>query len=300
MTDQDVNTSAGQREKADAGSPGGQRASYVGAHHVGDEAICLDGVSFRYPEGVLALEDINLHVVAGATLAVVGPNGAGKTTLLKIILGLLEGYSGRVRVVGMTPAEARHHGNVIGWVPQHHRLDWTFPVTVRQAVRMGLVGKTGPFRRHGRDDLDYVEHVMGVLRIDAIAGRPVGELSGGQQQRAIIARALAPRPSILILDEPTVGVDQPGQAIFRTLLDDIKREFDLTPVIVSHDLRTVLSSCQRIACLNRRLHFHDAPQNLSQELLSRVFQCTIEGLFSATGQAPPPEITHNGRRPIGA
>jgi len=262
-------------------------AQYVGLEHVGGEAICLDGVSYRYPDGPVALEDINLHVSTGSTLAVVGPNGAGKTTLLKIILGQLDGYTGRVRVMGMTPAQARRQGTVIGWVPQRPEVDWSFPATTRQVVRMGLVGKTGMLRRHARDDLDYVEHVLGVLKIASLADRTIGTLSGGQQQRAIVARALAPRPSILILDEPTVGVDEPGQMIFRELLDDIRRAFNVTPVIVSHDLRTALASCQRIACLNRRLHFHDAPENLDDAMLARVFHCTVDGLFSALGQTPP-------------
>ncbi len=266
--------------------PSRQPEPYVGLDHVGDEAICVDGVSYRYPRGPLALEDIHLHVRRGSTLAVVGPNGAGKTTLLKIILGLIDGYTGSVRVLGLTPDEARRRG-IIGWVPQHMDLDWSFPVSVRQVVRMGLVGKTGLFRRPDRDDLDYVRHVMTVLKIGELADRPVGDLSGGQQQRAVIARALAAKPAILILDEPTVGVDEPGQAIFRSLLDDIRGEFDLTPVIVSHDLRTVLASCQRIACLNRRLHFHDAPEHLSDEMLSHVFQWTIDGLHSAVGRTTP-------------
>jgi zinc transport system ATP-binding protein len=254
---------------------------YVGAAHVGDEAICIDGVSYRYPEGTAALEDINLHVRSGSTLAIVGPNGAGKTTLLKIVLGLLEGYTGRVSVLGMPPTEARRRGNVIAWVPQRQLVDWSFPVTVRQVVRMGLLGKTGMLRRRRRDDLEYAEHVMGVLQIDEIGDNPIGELSGGQQQRAVIARALVARPAVLMLDEPTIGVDQPGQAVLRQVLNGIKRAFNITLVVVSHDLRTIMSSCQRIACLNRRLHFHDAPGKLSEDTLSRVFECTIERLFAS-------------------
>jgi len=268
----------------------GEVGQYVGADHVGGEAICIEGVSYRYPDGPLALEDIHLHVTSGSTLAVVGPNGAGKTTLLKIILGLLDGYTGSVRVLGMTPEEARRRGNVVGWVPQRQQVDWSFPVTVRQVVRMGLIGRAGMIRRYRRADLDYVEHVMKVLQIDAIADRSIGELSGGQQQRAIIARAMVARPAILMLDEPTVGVDQPGQAILRRVLNDIKRVFGITLVVVSHDLRTALSTCQRIACLNRRLHFHDAPGKLGEDTLSRVFECSVEGLLSATGRGDRMEL----------
>ncbi len=252
---------------------------YVGSDHVGREAICIDDVSFQYSGGTVALEGINLHVTTGSTLAIVGPNGAGKTTLLKIVLGLLEGYTGQVRVMGLPPVEARRRRDIIGWVPQRQQMDWTFPVTVRQVVRMGLIGKTGMLRRHTEADLAYAEQVMSVLRIDTIADRPIGDLSGGQQQRAVIARSLVARPSVLMLDEPTIGVDQPGQAILREVLADVKHVFNITLVIVSHDLKTIMSSCQRIACLNRRLHFHDTPAKLSGDMLSHVFQCTIEGLF---------------------
>lgn len=270
-----------------------QPEPYVGSNHVGDEAICVDGVSYRYPRGPLALEDIHLHVTRGSTLAVVGPNGAGKTTLLKIVLGLIDGYTGSVRVLGMRPDEARRKG-IIGWVPQQLDLDWSFPVSVRQVVHMGLIGKTGAFRRPKRGDLDHVARVMDVLKVNNLADRPIGDLSGGQRQRVIISRSLAARPAILILDEPTVGVDEPGQALFRSLLDDIRSEFELTPVIVSHDLRTVLASCQRIACLNRRLHFHDAPEHLTDEMLSHVFQWTIDGLHSAVQRVAAPVSGFDG------
>jgi len=263
-----------------------QSVQYVGHEHIGGEAICLDNVSYRYDDGTLALENISLHVAAGSTLAVVGPNGAGKTTLLKLILGLLRGYTGRIRIHEMPPEEARHRGDVISWVPQRQNANWDFPVSVRQVVRMGLVGKTGPLRPYRRDDLEYVEHILTVMGIRSIADRPIGQLSGGQQQRAIIARALAPRPAILMLDEPTIGVDQPGQVLFTRLMEAIKREFGVTLVIVSHDLGKVLATCQRIACLNRTLHFHDVPQRLTSDVLSHVFKYAVEGL-AAAGQTTP-------------
>jgi zinc transport system ATP-binding protein len=265
-------------------SPAAEGSSYVGPAHVGDEAICIDGLTFRYPDGTLALETIDLHVAAGSTLAVIGPNGAGKTTLLKILLGVLHGYEGQVLVAGMSPGQARHRGDVVSWVPQRQSSRWDFPLTVRQVVRMGLVGRTGMFRRHSREDLDTVERIMEVLGVQAIAERCIGELSGGQQQLAVIARALAPHPAILMLDEPTVGVDQAGQERFVHLTQQLRRQFGLTLVIVSHDLRTVLNTCQRIVCLNRTLHFHDAPERLSSELLFRVFNCSLKGVFPVTGE----------------
>lgn len=255
--------------------------TYVGPDHVGDEILCVTGLSYRYADGVEALSDLHLHVRKGSTLAVVGPNGAGKTTLLKILLGVLRGYQGVVRVAGLDPLEARSRGNVVSWVPQRAKMVWDFPVTVGQVVRMGLVGKTGLLRRHSQADLQYVAELMDVLEIGSIARKAIGEVSGGQQQRAIIARALAPRPAVLMLDEPTVGVDQAGLEAFSRLMRQIRERFGLTLVLVSHDLRTVLPECERVACLNRTLHFHDSPARLTPELLSEVFRCNLTGLFPA-------------------
>ncbi len=252
------------------------RAPYIGATHLGGEAICIEHLTYVYPDGSVALKDVNLHVQAGSSLAIIGPNGAGKTTLLKILLGLLTDYQGTVTVLGESPRAARRLGGRLTCVPQRSTVNWRFPVSVREAVQLGLVGRTGFLHRYGRDDLQYVEHLLEVLDIAPLAVKQVGALSGGQQQRVLIGRALAPRPKVLLLDEPTVGVDEPTQRMFHDLMGRLQREFDLTLVIVSHDLRAVLSSCQRVACLNQMLHFHDVPEHLGQDVLSRVFRCELQ------------------------
>jgi zinc transport system ATP-binding protein len=259
---------------------------YVGPQHVGQEMLCAEDLSYAYPDGTLALEGVNLHVQRGCTLAVVGPNGAGKTTLLKILLGLLPGYRGKVEVAGMSPSQARRRGDVVTWIPQRARMVWDFPVTVEGVVRMGLVKRARLLGGYRRDDLDFIHRIMDVLRLTEIARRPIGEVSGGQQQRAIMARALAPRPAILMLDEPTVGIDQAGQQAFAELIEMIKQSFEVTLVLVSHDLRTVIQSCQRIACLNRSLHFHDSPSRLTPDVLADVFRCDLTGLFPAQYVGP--------------
>ena len=256
------------------------KRSYVGADHVGEDIICVSHVSFAYADGTEALRDVSLHVHRGSTLAVIGPNGAGKTTLLKILLGLLGGYSGQVQIAGLDPLEARRHGGIVAWVPQRAKMIWDFPVTVEQVVRMGLVAKTGILRNHRRDDIDYMHSVMDLLEVTPIAGRSIGNVSGGQQQRAIIARALAPRPMVLMLDEPTVGVDEAGQQQFIQLMKQIQDAFGITLVVVTHDLRAVLPECQRVACLNQSLHFHDSPSRLTPELLGEVFRCDLTGMFT--------------------
>ena len=270
----------------------------LGEHHPSTDAVCIENVSFSYQRvahehthshahsengerarGEIAtkpaLQNITLHIEQGCSLGIVGPNGAGKSTLMKIILGLVEGYSGRVSVMGLAPRQACKRGNVIGYVPQRHTAEWTFPVTARQVVSMGLTGKTGLFRWFSGADRAYVDEMMERVGVAHLRERPIGELSGGQQQRIFIARALVARPRILMLDEPTVGIDEAGQAQFAKLLHELHESLGLTVIIVSHDLRAIAAGCNRVACLNRTLHYHDSPKGMTAELLREVFQHDI-------------------------
>ncbi len=258
-------------------------------HRAVADAICLDHVSFGYPktepgaERPLALRDVTLHVPQACSLGIIGPNGAGKTTLLKIILGLLEGFQGQARVLGLAPRAACRRGDLVGYVPQRHGVEWRFPITVRQVVRMGLAGKTGLLRRYRPTDLEYVEQLLEELGIADLAERPIGQLSGGQQQRSFMARALAPRPKILILDEPLVGVDEAGQRQFAELSRRLHEQLQLTLVIVSHDLRAIATSCSQVACLNQTIHYHDSPAGLTEDVLREVFQHEISWAAGRVG-----------------
>ena len=251
-------------------------------HRPAQDAICLDHVSFRYaPEAIgrdgeaLALKDVTLHVEQGCNLGIIGPNGAGKSTLIKIMLGLLEGYTGSVKMAGLSPAEACKRGDIIGYVPQRPTVEWRFPVTGAQVVRMGLVGKTGLLRWHRKADRDYADELMRRVGVFDLRDRPIGELSGGQQQRLFIARALVARPRILILDEPTVGIDEAGQQQFAQLIHELHESLGLTVVIVSHDIQAIAAGCNRVACLRQSIHYHDSPEGLTPAVLSEVFEHEI-------------------------
>ncbi len=245
------------------------------AHHHGGgrDAICLDDVSFQYDadDREPVLRDVTLHVEQGCNLGIIGPNGAGKTTLVKIILGQLEPSAGSVRVMDMTPAKACRQGDVIGYVPQRIEAEWRFPITAEQVVMMGLVGKTGLFKRHSKPDREHALRVMEQVGVIDLRRRPIGALSGGQQQRLFIARALAANPKLLILDEPLVGVDEAGQQQFASLIHDLHESFGLTVVIVSHDIQAIAAGCNRVACLRQSIHFHDAPDGLTRDVLQEVF-----------------------------
>jgi zinc transport system ATP-binding protein len=221
------------------------------------------------------LSDVTLHIETGCNLGIVGPNGGGKTTLLKVILGLLEGYSGSVRVMGLSPREVCRRGDLVGYVPQRHDFESRFPVNVRQVVRMGLVGKAGLLRRYAAEDIERVEALMAHVGVADLARRPIGDLSGGQQQRVFIARALAAGPKLLLMDEPTVGVDVAGQRQFAELIHSLHEKLGLTVVIVSHDLRAVAAGCGKVAVLNRTVHYHDSTEGLTTDLLQEVFRHDI-------------------------
>lgn len=237
------------------------------------------GVSFSYP-GVEApaLSSISFAVHAGERLGILGPNGGGKSTLLKLTLGLLDMQAGDIRVCGRSPREARRQG-LVGYVPQKIDAELAFPLSVRQVVTMPLVVNLAPWKRVPGEIIRRADEALSMVGASDLSDRPIGALSGGQLQRVMIARAIAPRPSLLLLDEPTVGIDVAGQRRFAELLQSLRERLGVTIVVVSHDIRTIAAGCDRVACLARTLHFHDAPAGLSPQVLGEVFRHDIAEVF---------------------
>ncbi|MGB7158799.1 MAG: ABC transporter ATP-binding protein [Tepidisphaeraceae bacterium] len=235
----------------------------------------LDNLDFAFGE-TLVLKHVSLAIEAGTTVGLIGPNGGGKTTLLRLLLGLLEPTRGQIRIAGLTPQAAVKRGDVVGYLPQSQRVPSTLPLSVRQVVRLGLAGKTGMLRGYRKDDLAFADELLAMVGIAELADTPVGALSGGQFQRVLIARALAPRPKLLLLDEPTTGIDRAGQQRFIESIQELKDRLGLTVVFVSHDLRAVSAVSDRIACLNLTLHYHDVPEHLPADLVYRMFACDLE------------------------
>ena len=230
-------------------------------------------------DGRTVLEDITFSVEEGTFLGIIGPNGAGKTTLLKVMLGLIRPKRGEVRVMGMAPGELRHELHHIGYMPQQVLFDPLFPVSVFDVVMMGRACCIGPLRPPSRRDREAVRESIRAVGLEGLEKRPIGELSGGQQRRAFLARALCLETRILLLDEPTAGLDVSAQEDFLALLGRLKKERELTVVFVSHDVSVLARHADRVVCINRTMHLHGSPQEvLGSERLHEVYRCEFDFL----------------------
>jgi manganese transport system ATP-binding protein len=212
-------------------------------------AVAVDGIVVQY-ERVRALDGISLTLAGGTALGIVGPNGSGKSTLLKTVAGLVTPQSGTVRVFGIAPGSASP--GTIGYVPQIDDVDFTFPVNVRDVVSMGRYPHLGPLRRFSPRDRAIVDDALDALDLGALASRHISELSGGQQQRAFVARAIAQQPKLLLLDEPTTGVDAATEdALLHVVRDLVKG--GLPVMMTTHDLDRAAEWFDRLVVVDRRV-----------------------------------------------
>jgi zinc/manganese transport system ATP-binding protein/zinc transport system ATP-binding protein len=220
-------------------------------------------------DGRPLFQGVDLALAPGQFVGVVGPSGAGKTTLLKAILGQAPVLAGEVRVLGQ-PVRGRR-ALPIGYVPQVETVDWTFPVTVEQVVLMGraLEGGPGPWPR--REDRRAARAILERLGLAALADRHIADLSGGQQQRVFLARALIRQPRLLLLDEPTSGVDIAARHEILHLLLDLQRE-GLTILLTTHDLNAVAAHLPFLVCFNRGIIAQGPPAAvLTPAVLRRTY-----------------------------
>jgi len=229
-----------------------------------DTVIKIDGVSFRYDE-LSVLEDICLTIRDKDFLGIVGPNGSGKSTLLKLILGLLSPQQGRIEVFGASPVEARLK---IGYVPQFATFDRSFPISVLNTVLQGRLGKTRTLFGYRRDDREAARQALAEVEILDLEQRPLTALSGGQLQRVLIARALACKPEVLILDEPTAHIDPKVEEGVFELLKRLNER--LTVIVVSHDVGFITRYISRVACLNRYLVCHPTAE-LTGKMIEELY-----------------------------
>jgi len=234
--------------------------------------IRLHDLSFGYSADPV-LEGVNLTVEKGAYLGLIGPNGSGKTTLLKLLLGILPApKQGTIELFG-TPIQRFKEWWRIGYVAQKAAsFNSAFPATVEEVVLTGRTPRRGLFRSFTADDRQAVRDALERVGLGPLKDRLIGRLSGGQQQRVFIARALVSRPDLIILDEPTVGVDASAEAQFYNLIRALRKEMGLTVVLVSHDIGAVGHEVTSLACLNRKLFYHGSPDDFgSDEQLCELY-----------------------------
>lgn len=243
----------------------------------------LNAVTCSY-DGTPVLSGVDLVVSATQFTGIVGPSGSGKTTLLKVLLGTVRPVFGSVH---------RSRELRIGYVPQVETVSWNFPVTVSECVLMARTrGRVLPWR--SRDENAEVEQVLTRLGIEGLAGRHIRELSGGQQQRVFIARALLGDPNLLLMDEPTSGVDVRTRHDVLHLLDDL-HDLGLAIILTTHDLNGIASHLPHVVCLNTEIIGEGTPrQALTADILERTYGARMEILEHA-GMPVVLDHFHHGR-----
>lgn len=200
--------------------------------------VMTDGMTIQMG-GTTALRRVDFSISKGEIVTVVGPNGSGKSTLMRAIIGAIEPTEGSL---------TRAPGLRIGYVPQSLHIDPTLPITVRRFLSL-------PNRKPKAE----IEAAMARVAAENLLDKQMFTLSGGQFQRTLLARALLEKPDLLILDEPTTGLDQPGSAAFYRLIEDIRQESGTAVLMVSHELHVVMSASDRVICLNGHVCCHGSP-----------------------------------------
>jgi ABC-type Mn2+/Zn2+ transport system ATPase subunit len=230
-------------------------------------------------DGQRVLEDITFSLDAGRFLGVVGPNGAGKTTLLRALLGLVPVAAGRIEVLGRPAGASKDQARQIGYVPQRHAIAASFPARVRDVVLMGRLAHFGPWRRPRAEDKRAVAEALARVGMEDRAERSIGQLSGGEQRRAMLAQALCASERLLVLDEPTIGLDLPAEQEFYALLRELQHELGLAVIAVSHDLLALAAVADELVCINRTMHVHGNPDEVvHSHALLEAYSCEFNFL----------------------
>lgn len=236
-----------------------------------DALVQFKNVTLGYGKKII-LREVNFTIYRGDYFGLVGPNGAGKTTLLRAILGTLKPLTGEVTLTNPSSGPVR-----FGYVPQRDTVDYVMPYTVNEVVMMGRYRQMGLFHTPRKEDYKSVQNGLRHVDIEELRNLSFKDLSGGQKQRALIARALASEPAVLILDEPTNGMDLSSRKSILDLIQRLHSEGELTVVMVSHLLDDVANYVQRIAIVEREyFQVGDVDKVLTAENLSVMYKMPVQ------------------------
>jgi zinc transport system ATP-binding protein len=236
----------------------------------------LKDVIVKYPNGVTALDGINIDINSKDLIALIGPNGAGKSTLLKIILGLTKPTSGTVKLFGSDDLDKNL--KYVGYVPQSAQArDPNLPFNVYETVMLGRIPIAGLLHGTGEKDKQKVEETLKLFGIYELRDRKIGQLSGGQSQRVFLAKAMVAEPKLLLLDEPTSGVDTTSKKEFYNMLDRLNKEREITVVLSSHDVGVITKIANRVLCINRSQFFCGENEDFAADIeIHRLYDHPVE------------------------
>ena len=224
------------------------------------------------------LQDVSLTARAAELTGIIGPNGAGKTTLLRAIMGLVPIRGGQLEVLGVSSEHIKSIRSEIGYMPQKQHFERYFPLSVEDVVATGLLSGATILKKV-LNKKEKISLALESVDMTSFAYRPFKDLSGGEQQRVLLARALVRSPKLLLLDEPNSGLDYPAQALFLSLLQDLKSDGGPAILFVSHDLLSLASAADQLACINKSLHLHGRPNEVLQSpYLDEAYRCQFEFL----------------------
>jgi len=237
--------------------------------------VSFQNVTVAFTENV-GPEDVSFTVNQGEFLAIIGPNGSGKTTLLRTVLGLVTPVQGQVTVLGMSGRALGQARRRVGYVPQRRPVEAGFPITVFDAALMGTYSSLGLLRNPGRQERERTMTALDSVGLADAAHHTAGHLSGGQQQRLWIARALVQDPELLLLDEPTAGVDVASQHSIIALVRRLHETRKLTTLLVTHDINEVMPCLDLVMYLNRRIHaFGPCGEILDRKVLEELYHSPV-------------------------
>lgn len=223
------------------------------------KVIEVENVSFAYGQENDVLRNVSFSINKGTISMLIGPNGSGKTTLLKIMIGLLEPTTGKITVLDKPPQSII---NKVGYVPQKITIDSTFPIAVIEFLQFS----------HPELSKDKILKELKHLGVENLADKLIGSLSGGQMQRVLIVRALLGKPEILFLDEPVSGIDIGGEQNFYEVIREIKTKYNVTVIMVSHEVQIVSSIADQVICINKEMLCSGKPeQALTPEIIGKLY-----------------------------